>query len=974
MGPATATMGGGGSQAFTANVANDSSNAGVSWSIGAGAGTLNSSTTSSVTYNAPAAISANAAVTLTATSIADASATATAQISLAAPVVPTITSVAVACIPTSVDTGQTSQCTPTVTGTGSYSSAVTWTVDGVTGGNSTDGTISASGLYTSPAVVPAPNTVTVAATSVADATKSGSTTVTVTGTVETATQQITAASGGTITLPSGSSVTIPAGALAADSTLTLTLTTGLQTEPPSGFILGEGDALVLTTATPPFNTLTGTLAFVIDSGANTTGLTGSSGLADLIDSTGDNFFGVPGTYDPSANVGTIPVSAALMTGTNSVVVSMNNLEPLYYSANGVAGVEARGSATATGDASEPPSPGQLSWNPGSGTWTPYAGCPASPDQRILVLVHGMASSVENAFGNNGKMVTIDNGTPDYCVNQIVNQAGTNGSGNPTYGQVVGFDYDWTDAQAGGASFANFLNQLAQCPDHNQIDIEAHSEGGPTAASGILQASPATQALIANFVGLGNPWTGTAAAVAATQPQTYIPLTTVLMSLSPFLAPIVAPSVYQGSVSFQGHTLQALMAAPFTSQLQPDSSFLNGILGGLGTAAPNLKMTMACGNSPNVLDGTRVIQAITRLFGEANDGIVGESSCKGMGPGGNAFTGLTPYALPTYSLSHVQLACDPNVIKAVGLQIQNPLNPAGPALIASPTSIPFPSEQQGGTPPSQGLSITSSGSALAWTATLSSGASSWLSIDPGSGTTPSTPTVSASVSNAGTYSATISITAVGASNRLSIPVSLTVTPAVTAENLTLSTAGTGSGSISPNPVGSTCGTLCYTYDSDISVDVTESAASGSTFTGWSGDCASNGACSVLMTANKSVTANFTANTTGGGITGTWSGNMTEAGGGCDFSGTMSWILTQTGSALSGSLAYSGNLTSGDPTVCGSSTSVNDTFTGSISGSTITLTGAQTETMSATVSGSVITGTMFYAAQGYNITWNYTLNKQ
>ncbi len=59
--------------------------------------------------------------------------------------------------------GTTAQFTATVTGTSS--SAVTWQVNGVTGGSSTTGTISPSGLYTAPSSLPSPNTVTIAAVS-----------------------------------------------------------------------------------------------------------------------------------------------------------------------------------------------------------------------------------------------------------------------------------------------------------------------------------------------------------------------------------------------------------------------------------------------------------------------------------------------------------------------------------------------------------------------------------------------------------------------------------------------------------------------------------------------------------------------------------------------------------------------------------------------------------------------------------------
>lgn len=57
--------------------------------------------------------------------------------------------------------------------------AVTWEVDGVPGGNSTVGTISAIGVYTAPAAVPSPSTVTVSAVASADASVTGAAFVTV---------------------------------------------------------------------------------------------------------------------------------------------------------------------------------------------------------------------------------------------------------------------------------------------------------------------------------------------------------------------------------------------------------------------------------------------------------------------------------------------------------------------------------------------------------------------------------------------------------------------------------------------------------------------------------------------------------------------------------------------------------------------------------------------------------------------------
>ena len=87
-----------------------------------------------------------------------------------------VISVRVSTSATSVAAGQQAQFTATVTGT--TNTSVTWLVVG----GAADGTISASGLYTAPAVVPNPALVTVTATSQADPTKSGSGSITVTGT------------------------------------------------------------------------------------------------------------------------------------------------------------------------------------------------------------------------------------------------------------------------------------------------------------------------------------------------------------------------------------------------------------------------------------------------------------------------------------------------------------------------------------------------------------------------------------------------------------------------------------------------------------------------------------------------------------------------------------------------------------------------------------------------------------------------
>ena len=84
---------------------------------------------------------------------------------------PQVVTVAVTSSASSVLLGNMQQFTATVTGTSN--TAVSWSVNGISGGNSTLGTISNAGLYTAPQDLPNPATVTIKATSQANSTASG---------------------------------------------------------------------------------------------------------------------------------------------------------------------------------------------------------------------------------------------------------------------------------------------------------------------------------------------------------------------------------------------------------------------------------------------------------------------------------------------------------------------------------------------------------------------------------------------------------------------------------------------------------------------------------------------------------------------------------------------------------------------------------------------------------------------------------
>jgi large repetitive protein len=78
------TMEQGGTASLTATVTNDTASEGVTWSL-TGAGSLTGSTTTAVTYNAPASVTAASAATVKATSVADSTKNATFTVNLVPP-------------------------------------------------------------------------------------------------------------------------------------------------------------------------------------------------------------------------------------------------------------------------------------------------------------------------------------------------------------------------------------------------------------------------------------------------------------------------------------------------------------------------------------------------------------------------------------------------------------------------------------------------------------------------------------------------------------------------------------------------------------------------------------------------------------------------------------------------------------------------------------------------------------------------
>jgi hypothetical protein len=160
--PATVNLAGGESRQFSASITNLQDSR-VLWSVSPTIGSI------SVTglYTAPAVIAAAQTVSVKATSVADPSRSAVSTVTLLPPP-PVMVSVSP---PTSsLQAGQQQQFTAAVAGTAN--TAVVWSLTPAVG------TISAAGLYTAPSTVTSVQSLSVRATSVADASKSAAATIT----------------------------------------------------------------------------------------------------------------------------------------------------------------------------------------------------------------------------------------------------------------------------------------------------------------------------------------------------------------------------------------------------------------------------------------------------------------------------------------------------------------------------------------------------------------------------------------------------------------------------------------------------------------------------------------------------------------------------------------------------------------------------------------------------------------------------
>jgi len=717
----------------------------------ASTGTVAGALDGTAVYTAPTAIPSPAQVTLTATSVADPTQAATLAFTVTGPVV-------VAVSPSTATVAPLATQQFTVDVSGAQNQAVAWSVNGIVGGSAAVGTISSAGLFTAPTNPPVAFTVTVAATSVQFATALGTASATLTGTIESATATISASSGGTISLPSGSQMTIPAGVLDADTIVTVALQSGLnQPAIPNANFLNAGPVLYVT-FTPVGTTTRGTrpgdfagvswkgiggavVSFTVTVGRDVGSLAKES--LGVIKVTGDAGDAVLGAV----------VEVGHLAGTAIVDLTVNDVNALT---TGVRSVTV-GFARAINFIAEPTQETLLLWDPTSATFIPPPN-EFTPKGRTVILLHGIFSSVESAFGP--------------CVQALI-AAGS-------YQTVVGIDYNYLyGTSANGQRAAAIINQLAGSMlvnhDRGPIDIEAHSMGALVTLAALLGTTIPARTIIRHVSLIGGVIEGTPVA----GPGHYLPT---------YLLTRITPDVAQ---FYRDESFGDLVGSPGLTDLNLKSNASTSILAALGSQThviPNTMIGVAEGTATTDITPTAAAYFAKQLFpGQAFDSFVGIDSASARN------SGLTVTDLGPYNVSHTHLECgSPDLSVAIGRFVSTPITVLvdPPSANLGPGGTRHLTATVGGTP---NLAVTWSLPAGSNSGTLSNATS--VAVDYTAPTTPGVYTVTALSVADDTISGTaaLTVTTPGA-------ISVSVAPAQSSlrtgssETLTVSVAGTTDASV------------------------------------------------------------------------------------------------------------------------------------------------------------------------------------
>jgi uncharacterized protein (TIGR03437 family) len=271
----------------------------------------------------------------------------------------------------------------------------------------------------------------------------------------------------------------------------------------------------------------------------------------------------------------------------------------------------------------------------------------------------------------------------------------------------------------------------------------------------------------NNVSGGGNWLGLVGPTSGTTPQ--------YVNIQYYPEAVTTAGNYTGTVTINSPSLASPFTVPVTLTVTSTTS--------VSVAPASLSFTEVQGGTPPPSQTL----ALTSTPGNASYSAVVATS-----QGGN-WLQISPSSGPTNASIQVSIGSSASTLSPGTYQGQISLTFQGAATLSatvnvtltvtaaqtvysSPASLSFGYQVGGTPPPSQQITINSSGGSAAIGVAASS-TGGWLSVDTRSGTTPQTINVSVNPSSliTGTYSGSISITAPGVlTTPLSIPVTLTIT--------------------------------------------------------------------------------------------------------------------------------------------------------------------------------------------------------
>ncbi len=341
---------------------------------------------------------------------------------------PTIMSVAMSCAATTLPVQQTTQCSAEVQGTGSYSKAVNWSVNSVSGGNDTVGTISATGLYVAPDPIPSiGSTMTISAVSQEDSSKSASAAISLVYPAPTLTgispASASIGSSGTQIVISGSNFSKASVAIFNGQSLTTTFTSAAQLSAtiPGDDLSSPGAASVAVMTPTPGGGSSSAAQFTISPSTAASSLVILATPAYSGAQTGPWVLSVTGTDSSGNLIPNLPISLQATEGSVTPASGFTNTQGIFsasvsppdsYAGDAVAIVATSGSQTAAVNIA-------------------FVATSGSLEQNAAVLLKRARRKSSTRFSVSGSSNPLDSGTSNTnIVPMMIGTSAAPGTTNP----------------------------------------------------------------------------------------------------------------------------------------------------------------------------------------------------------------------------------------------------------------------------------------------------------------------------------------------------------------------------------------------------------------------------------------------------------------------------------------------------------------------------------------------------------------